>query len=141
MSTSSVNVAIENLFTTGWGVTTPISYDNVAFTPPATAWVSIEVWDGTATPAALGVAPKLRRFNGTVFVTIYTPLTGGSKPARDLAVTAAAIFRGVQVSGITFKEPEVKRVGTQAATINGVQSTTQWYTMVVSIAFFADSVV
>lgn len=141
MSNSAENIAIENLFKVGWGSTTGVKYDNVPFTVPTTAWVSIEVWNGQSQKASLGSGAQLRRSTGTVFVNIYTPLNKGSKAARDYADLVIPIFRDKQVSGITFEEPDVRRVGEQYFSINGVQSTTQWYQLVVSIPYFHDVVV
>jgi len=146
MSTSATNIAIEGLFKTGWGMTTGVKYDNIPFTIPTTAWVCLEVWDGVSRQVSLNVSTgatttSLRRSTGTVLVNIYTPLTKGSKAARDLADTACGIFRSNQVSGITFEEPSVRRVGEQYYTVGGVQSTTQWYQMIVSVPFFADSII
>jgi len=139
MATSTINIAVENLFKTAWGSRTTVKYDNVPFVIPAVAWVGIEVWDGASTKASLGSGAQLRRSTGTVFVNIYTPLNKGSKAARDLADFACAVFRDVQVSGITFEEPDVRRVGEQYFTVGGVQSTTQWYQLVVSVPYFCDS--
>lgn len=140
MTTSAINIAIENLFTSGWGTTTPIKYDNSPFTAPVTAWVSIETWDGLSKKASLGTV-ALRRSTGTTFVNIYTPLNKGSKPARLLADTVQSIFRDKQVSGITFEEADVRRVGEQYFSINGVQSTTQWYQLVVAVPYFHDIII
>lgn len=141
MATSSLNIAVENLFKTGWGTTTSIRFDNVPFTVPATAWVSIETWDGKSQKASVGNGAQLRRSTGTVFVNIYTPLNKGSKAARDLADLVLPIFRDKQVSGITFEEPDVRRMGEQYFSINGVQSTTQWYQLIVSIPYFQDVII
>ena len=147
MGTSAANIAIENLFKTGWGSTTAVKYDNVPLTTyPTTAWVGLEVWDGKSGQASLNTSTgattvALRRATGTVFINIYTPLNKGSKAARDLADTACAIFRSKQVSGITFEEPSVRRVGEQYFSINGVQSTTQWYQLIVSVPYFYDVVI
>ena len=141
MATSAINIAIENLFTTGWGSTTAVKYDNAPFTVPAVSWVSIECWDGVSGKKSLGTGPQLRRSTGTAFVNIYTPLNKGSKAARDLADAVQVIFRDKQVSGITFEEADVRRIGEQYFSINGVQSTTQWYQMVVAIPYFHDIVV
>jgi len=141
MATSAINIAVENLFKTAWGSRTTVKYDNIDFVIPAVAWVGLEVWDGKSQKASLGSGAQLRRSTGTVFVNIYTPLRKGSKAARDLADYVLPIFRDVQVSGITFEEPDVRRVGEQYFSINGVQSTTQWYQLVVSIPYFHDVVV
>lgn len=141
MATSAINIAIENLFKNGWGSTTSIKYDNVPFTVPSVSWVSISVWDGNSQKMSLGAGAQLRRSTGTVFINIYTPLNKGSKAARDLADLVIPIFRDKQVSGITFEEPDVRRIGEQYFSINGVESTTQWYQMVVSVPYFHDIVV
>jgi hypothetical protein len=141
MATSAINIAIENLFATGWAATTDIKYDNAPFTVPAVSWVSIECWDGVSSKASIGSGAQLRRSTGTVFVNIYTPINKGSRAARDLADSVQDIFRDKQVSGITFEEPDVRRIGEQYFSINGVQSTTQWYQMIVAIPYFHDIVV
>jgi len=141
MTTAAMNIAIENMFTTAWGAATAVKYDNVPFTVPSSAWVGLEVWDGASAKASLGVT-ALRRTSGTVFVNIYTPLNAGSKPARDYADSVTAIFRDQRVSGITFEEPDVKRLGEMVVSSTGtVNSTTQWYQMVVAIPFFYDVII
>lgn len=143
MGIATISVAVENLFSTNWGTTTPIRYDNVPFTPPQTAWVSIETWPGNSSKASLGNSLQLRRSLGTVFISVYTPIGDGSKPARDLADQVAAIFRDKQVSGITFQEPDMGRVGEiyYAATGSGVVGTTQWYQAKVAVPFFYDETI
>ena len=152
MGSSANNVAIEGVFATGWGATTPVKYDNGSLldtdgiTPITTtngaSWVSVEVWDGSTFQAALGGANCVvpRRSVGTVFVTIFTPLKGGSKDARVYADQVKAIFRDVQVSGITFEEPDAIRLGEvyYAATGGVASGTAQWYQMKVAIPFEAD---
>jgi len=138
MTTAAMNIAINSLFTTAWGATTPVKIDNVAFTAPTTSWVALEVWDGASARASLG-NPALRRTTGTVFVTIFTPVGLGSNPARALADQVVAIFRDIRTAGITFEEPDVKRIGEQVVSSTGsVNSTTQRYQMVVAIPFFYD---
>ena len=131
MGTSALNVAIEDHFATNWGSTTLIKYDNVPFNIPNDPWVSIEVWDGLSRKASMGNSTQLRRTVGTVFVTIYTPTNGGSKPARDYADQISGIFRDVQTSGITFEEPDTSRLGEvyHGATGGNTSGTSQWYLM------------
>lgn len=136
-----MNTAIEGLFATGWGTTTPVRYDNVPFTAPdSSAWVSVEVWDGRSIKGSLGAGVQLRRSVGTVFVTIYTPINNGSKAARDYADQVVLIFRDVQVSGITFEEPDVSRIGEAHYTSTGAASTgtALLYQLKVAISFHMD---
>lgn len=143
MGTAALNVAIENTFNTAWGSTTPIRFDNVAFTPPETSWVSLEVWDGKSNKASIGTGSQLRRSIGTVFVTIFTPLNGGSKPARQLADQVSAVFRDLVVSGVTFYEADFSRVGEKYFTNSGtgVPATAQWYQIGVAIPYKYDEYV
>lgn len=140
MGTEALNIAIENTFNISWGTTTPIRFDNVAFTPPDTSWVSLEVWDGNSRKASLGTGIQLRRAMGTVFIDIFTPLNGGSKPARALADQVSAIFRDVVVSGITFYEADITRIGEKYFTNSGtgVPATAQWYQVHIGIPFKYD---
>lgn len=137
MGSSTLNIAIENKFKTAWGTTTPVSYDGTRFIVPTVNWVHIEVWDGSSRKASLGTGVQLRRSSGTIFITIYTELGEGSKPARELADAACEVFRDFQVSGLTCYEPEVKRLGEvyHASSTSGAKATLQWYQMIVSVPF------
>jgi hypothetical protein len=143
MGTAALNIAIEDMFETAWASTTPIRVDNVGFTPPTTSWVSVEVWDGKTDKASLGGGTQLRRSVGTVLVNIFTPLNGGSRPARLLSDQVSGIFRDVVVSGITFYEADIKRVGEKYFTNSGtgIPGTAQWYQMMVAVPFKYDEYV
>ena len=147
MGSAANSIAIESLFTTGWTAVNPtvtINYDNIPFAEvaPTDSYVKIEVWDGPTVLMSVGAASciKPRRSVGTVFVTIYTPFKQGSNPARDYADQVTAIFRDVQVSGITFEEPDIQRLGEEyyAATGGVASGTAQWYQIKVAIPFSAD---
>lgn len=140
MGTAALNIAIENMFETAWGSTTPIRMDNVGFTPPNTSWVSLEVWDGNSRKASMGTGIQLRRAIGTVMVDVFTPLNGGSKPARVLADQVSGVFRDVVVSGITFYEADIRRIGEKYFTNSGtgVPATAQWYQVSVAVPFKYD---
>lgn len=140
MGSSALNIAIENKFATSWGAKTPIKYDNVPFTPPTTSWVAIETWDGKSEKASVGAGQQLRRSLGTVFVMIFTPVGGGSKAARGYADDVKAVFRDLVVSGVTFFEGDVTRIGEKYYTNSGtgVPATSQWMQFAVSIPFKYD---
>lgn len=141
MASSALNTTIESTFATAWASTTPIKYDNVDFTPvEGVSFVSLEVWDGVSTKASVGAGVQVRRTIGTTFVHVYTPLNGGSKPARDLADSIKTVFRDLQVGGITFEEGDVLRIGEKyyASSGTSVNGTGQWYEMIVAIPFRYD---
>lgn len=148
MGSKALNIAIESRFSTLWGVTTPIKFDNVPFDVQPVSWVSLSVMDGDSDKASLGAGVQLRRTLGTVQLDIYAiagSSGGGSGYARQLTDSIKAIFRDVQLSDgaggtITFYEGKVKRIGEQYwAATGSTTGTTQWYQMLVSIPFFYDS--
>jgi hypothetical protein len=138
--------ALESRFSSQWGNTTPVAYDNVPFIVPDESWVKFEVFDGTIDRASLGPS-YLERSIGTVFITVYAPKSEGSGTARSLVDSVVNIFRNYQVntgSGIlTMFEAKVKRLGetysaASGSSISNTVATTQWYSMAVSIAFMFD---
>lgn len=143
MSTASLNIAVENLFATNWGSSTPVQFDNVPFETPNNPWVKVEVWDGKTRKASLGSGSQLRRSVGTVFVTINTPTGSGSKTAREYADQVCAIFRDAQISGITFEEPDVSRLGEvyHGATGGNTSGTSQWFILKVAIPYHYDFII
>ena len=140
MGSSAFNIVIENTFNTSWGSTTPIKFDNVPFDTPSTSWVSIMVWDGKSNKASLGPSTQLRRSIGTVFVDIYTPVGAGSAAARTYSDQVKSIFRDLEVSGLTFYEGTVSRLGEKYYTNSGtgVPATSQWFQISVAIPFKYD---
>lgn len=143
MGTEALNITIENTFEVKWAGETPICIDNVDFDPPITSWVKLEVWDGKSNKKSLGINSQLRRSFGTVFITIYTPINKGSRPARFLVDKVKSIFRDLVVGGITFYEGDVTRIGEkyQSGGVAKVSATDQWYQMAVSIPFKYDEYV
>jgi hypothetical protein len=147
MSNSALLLAVENRFRTEWALVNPtitVRYDGVSFTPPSpqASWVAIEVWDGDRDKASIGPGVQVRREFGTVFVDVYTEPDIGSLTARDLCDDITTIFRDVQVSGITFYEPSILRVGEKYYPgVQGTSGTAQWYMMKVAIPFKYDEFV
>jgi hypothetical protein len=121
---------IEQRFQNNWGSTTTVKYDNVNFTPtPDTSWVEIQVHNGDQIPVSLGgVTATLYRGVGIISINIYTALNIGSQTGKDLADTAAAIFRGQTFSTITCRGANIQRLGES----NG------WFVYNVSIPYFRD---
>ncbi len=132
MGYSTERQDIESRFATAWASTTPIAYQNVAFTPPATgSWVRLAILNGDAQQASLGSgqADTLYRQAGVISVSVFTNLNQGTNAARALADQAAAVFRGVDFgSGIKCRAPRIADVG-----VDG-----KFYQMDVSVPYYRD---
>lgn len=126
MSFDDERAAIEGRFNTQWGSTTEIAWDNVPFTPPATAWVRLSILPGESFNAALGATAV--RHPGVIVVQIFTPEDTGTAQARTLAQSAANVFNNARFSGIRCRAAGIFRVGT----FDG------WYQMNVNIPFERD---
>jgi hypothetical protein len=121
---------IQSRFQTNWGVTTPVKYDNRDFNPtPEESHVVFEIHNGDQIPISTGgVGDTLHRGIGIISINIHTALGIGSQTGKDLADTAAAIFRAQTFSGITCRGADVKRLGESSG----------WFVYNVSIPFFRD---
>lgn len=143
--------AIEEYFDAAWAARTPVCYDNVPFIASETPepWLKLEVYDGTVERASLGPT-HLERSTGTAFFTIYVPKGEGSQEARGYVDDIIGLFRSRQeiVAGgtLTYFDAVVKRVGESYASgagssISSTVASTQWFSMIVSIAYGYDKVV
>lgn len=109
--------AIEGRFNTLWGTTTPVKYENVAFSQPrGVPWVALTIINVDARPTTLSGGTE--RHTGLVFVQVFDLLDQGQARARTLAEQAAAIFRNVLVtasdgSTITFRTPTLVTIGSR----------------------------
>jgi hypothetical protein len=120
--------AIENHFTTAWGSTTPIVFENGEAPQDAVEWVRLSIQNGDAYQASLGDNPVFRH-PGIVFVQIFTPKDDGSGRAIELADIVDGIFRNAVFSGIRFRVPQ----------LNKVPSDSEWYQLNVSTEFYRGS--
>lgn len=110
------NTAIRTLFNTGWGVTTPIAYENEPFTPQADkAYVSLIVRPDDAFQHEIGSTKVTFRHPGLIFVMIFTPPDEGNAGAISLGEQAAAIFRRQSSTftdgRILYRAPSVQPIG------------------------------
>lgn len=132
MSFEDERRAIEQRFETNF-VAAAIKYENVPFDQPeATSWVALTILSGAGNAASIGTGSgsRLNRFAGIVQIDIFTVEETGTKTARQLADTIAAIFDNVQFSvgssgTITTRVPSFYPRGVE----NG------WYHSVVSVAY------
>jgi hypothetical protein len=121
---------IEQRFKDNWGSTTAVKYANVDFTPvPGESWVDINVVDGDQIPISLGgIGATLHRNVGIISINVYTQLNIGTQTGKNLADTAATIFRGQTFSGIICRTVRITDLG----------ETNGWYVHNVSIPFWRD---
>lgn len=87
--------AIETLFGTTWGATTPVAWANVPFTPPDTgSWVKFDfIWGGNS--VLTKTVPSIGGINsvvGIVQLAVFGPKDSGDGSISALAETARAIF-------------------------------------------------
>jgi len=112
-----------------------IAYENVKFKQPTSgSWVRLTIRNGDARQASIANSP-LNRYIGVIVVDVFVPEDTGTATARQLAESAAAVFRNVQFSvtgsgTITTRVPTIFPVGVQ----NG------WLQLSMSVAFYRDIV-
>lgn len=112
------NEAVERIyseFVTGWGATSPFTFDNKKYDPPAnTSFVRVTVRHTDATQDSLG-SVGTRKFDrpGTLFIQCFSPLDIGRSAADNLALTARNLFEGKTLTpeGIRFFGVTVREIG------------------------------
>lgn len=108
MSYEAERVSAEVAFGTGWGATTPIKYTNAPFDDPAgSEFVEFHLLSGSGNLASLGGANTMHRFFGIAQIDIYVPENTGTDRARELADTAAAIFRDIRIDDMLFRASSI----------------------------------
>ena len=131
MSYEAERASIEGRLSTNWK-TTPIRFENVAYTPASTttAFIELAIVNGASRQISLGT-PALYRHPGVISINIRTRLQIGSSTGKKHADTIAGIFRGKEfATGITCKAPRITRIGE----VEG------WFVYNVSIPFFRNEV-
>lgn len=125
--------------TANWdGVTTPIVYDNVDYTPvEGVNFLYFSVSFQDAFQASLynsnGITEdRLYRHVGVIEANIFTALDKGIGEGFTLADTLSSIFRGVTFSGVTCLAPRILS-GRQTVFGNG-----KWWSTPVFIGFQYD---
>lgn len=69
----------------------PCAYDNQPFSnPKESAWARFHIVEGDRTNAAVGV--DFQRSVGVIYLQIFVPENGGTKPATDCGDKLASIF-------------------------------------------------
>ncbi len=127
--------AIYERFRVQWGATSPYTFDNETYEPPANAaWVRVAVRHNASRLEAVGGMGYggLNKFmrSGRVFIQVFTPVNKGTREADTLAQTARAIFEGITISSnaIRFNNAVVREIGPDGS----------WYQINVECAFDYD---
>jgi hypothetical protein len=127
MSLASIRTAIETRFNSNWN-TTPIAWENVAFTPPDNSpFVTFSIQFGRDDTIAM---LKGHRQYGTIEVNIFVPEATGTATALGYADTIAAIYRDVLFSNIHCSGTVIRTVP---------QHTKGWFQVNVSVPFHSDT--
>lgn len=129
MSKASTLELINNTFTTAWGNTTPIAWQNVAFDMKANPeFVRFNVLFGEERQVSFGSSNLPYRQYGRVSIQVFTPPNRGAKRALELADLLSAIWRTKHLNGHIFAAPNTVIIGN----VDGV------YQLNVSVEFFVD---
>ena len=108
-------------FATGWGATSPFTFDNEnpkGFPPANAPWARVSVRHGPTNQESLGGVGR-RKFErtGSVFVQCFAPLDGGRVAADTLAQVARTIFEGKTLTpeNLHFTAVEIREIGPDEA--------------------------
>jgi len=123
-----IRQAIEARMASNW-TTTPIAYDNVAYTPtPATPFVRLLIEEVDSKQVSMSTTP-CHRFTGLIVVMIFVAINTGTNTVRGYADTIAGIFRNADFSNIKCQSPRIIRVGDIG----------EWYQVSVITDFYKDA--
>ena len=111
MTFAAAQLAIESRFEAQFS-SCPIKYQNVDFEEKANeTFAELQIKEGDANRASIGVSSVLHRSTGVISVNIYTAKNTGTVTARGYADLAADVFRDQKFSGITCRSPVVRNIG------------------------------
>lgn len=114
MSFLTVNVGLENFFTTRWesSYNTPIAYGNVDFDSDGIdEWVRFAVHWEDGVQASLGNDCRLHRFYGSIIVQVYAPVNRGMKRVLELTNEVVDILTAQQIEGAVLGTANVRTIG------------------------------
>lgn len=136
-----MNQLVETRLASQWGVTTPIRYENVEFTPPdGSAWIAVSLKESDSQKITLGSGAQVRRTVGTLFIEIFTPVGIGSLQSRTYADSLKEIFKDYRASGLHIYYGSYTPIGEKYYTNSGtgVPATSQWFQGMVDFPFRYD---
>lgn len=91
-------------------------------------WARFTLLDSGTEQIGMGTTVPRSRVNGFTVVQVFGKTNRWVKEVLDLADTVAGIFRGVQHDGVTYRSPDVEKVG----------PTGGWYQVNVVVPFWWD---
>lgn len=124
MSYNAEQLAIEAHLIANWSETLMV-YQNVKYDGSASEWCRMSLQNADAFQASMGVSPAFR-YIGVMFIQIFVRPDTGSGRAMAIADAVTTMFRAQTISGITFRVPQIQKVGEDDG----------WYQVNVSVDFF-----
>lgn len=117
------------------GISMPVAWENVEFTPPATG-IYLAAYDMPATPQTMDLSLSCRTFSGVYQINVVIPAGAGRAEAISLANKVADLFpEGGDIQGDGF----TCWITSTPAIFRGI-STAVSYTVPVSLNYRADIV-
>ena len=114
MDSNLINGYIENRFSTFWGETTDIEYDNIVESTQrdkTLPWVRLTIVNGDSFHSGIGTDAQQFRNLGRIIVQIFIPIGRGTSDADVLADSIISDWRGAKFNGVNCGVPQVVRVG------------------------------
>lgn len=133
MTVAAMETLLESRFNTQWGVTTPIAWDNVDYTPVSgTSYVTFRIMPNYGNQVSLGKHPLIRSI-GLIEINVMTPVNNGRRPGATLADSVLAVFRDAYGRGW-----QSGTLTCHAGYISNNMKESEWYRHVVLIPFEYD---
>jgi hypothetical protein len=133
MSETSAQGELKTRFNTIWANRIPVSWPNLAFTPPSpqSPWCRFSIVGGESKQTTIGATNNNHRSTGIVYVSIFIPSNTGDLIALQRADEAAAIFRNWAGTNVRCRVPQIKAIGDSDG----------WYQINVMTAFLRDELI
>lgn len=125
--------ALETMFTDGWGVTTPISYDNVSFDDTTIdEFVNVRFINLVSNNVNIGGAiNKRKRHEGILSVKIFVKQRIGTGDAYTHAVSVANIMDNKTQSNLFTGVSDTRRLG---------EDDDGWFGLIVDVPYISDEI-
>jgi len=123
MTTQAVaREAIYQRWVTNWGITTPYTFENESYTPPANStWARLTIrheQGGEVSLNSVGSRKFMRR--GRVLVQIFDPVDSGTSNLDLLSDQARDVFEGASFSGLSFFGADIRESGSDGEYANSL---------------------
>lgn len=121
MNFEDLRTNLETTFNTGWGVTTPISWQNAGNEPQENdvSWVRFSIVPRSSINVVIG--SDIPRLVGSAVVQIFVPLDAGLGEAWRLADSATGVLQNKNISGILTYAADVENIGEGVRRVKDVE--------------------